>query len=472
MDGGRRNGQTPTVDRLSSLDAQFLHLEDEKTPLHIAGVTIYAGPAPSLEDVCGLILGKMHGIPRYRQRVRSVVLELGRPVWVDDPFFDIGYHVRHTALPQPADDAALERLTARLMSQRLDRDRPLWECWLVEGLSDGRWALVLKVHHCMVDGVAGVGLLEALLDLEPDPSVPTPQPWTPSPEPTPGEMVADAWMGLMADTVTRGAHLVTAATRPAEAVAQLRRTAQGAAKFLGHLAPRDAPSLEGAVGPHRRWTHATVDLAEVKRIGRAAGGTVNDVILAAMTAGWRTYLQHRGDPVDGAVRTLVPVSVRHDDGIGVPDNRVSALLLELPTHIDDPRARFEAVRAEMAERKASYMSEAGEWVTSVADLVPPMLAGSASRLVLRVLHTTGQKSVNTVVTNVPGPQFPLYCLGRELLEFWPYVPVAHGAVVATAIMSYNGRLAIGVTGDYDRASDIDVLVAGVVAGIEELSTVG
>ena len=457
------------MDRLSSLDAEFLHLEDDQTHLHIAGATVFEGPAPTLEEVGDLILAKIHRIPRYRQRVRAVAFELGRPVWVEDPQFDIANHLHRTALPAPGDDAALDELMSQLMSRRLDRDLPLWDAWLVEGLDQGRWAMVFKVHHCMVDGVAGVGLLEALLDIVPDPVVPEPEPWVPEPEPSAGELVADAWIGLVADTVTRGARVVAAATRPSEAVEQMARTMQGAARFLSHLGPRTAPSLEGSIGPDRVWTHVTIDLAEVKRIGRAAGGTVNDVVLAAVTSGWRTYLTHRGDPVESAIRTLVPVSVRHDDGVGVPDNRVSALLVELPTHLGDPTARLDAVKAEMADRKASHMSEAGEWITNVADLVPPMLAGSASRLAMRMLHAVPQRSVNTVVTNVPGPQFPLYCLGRELVEPRPYVPIAHGAAVATAILSYNGKLVVGITGDRERAPDISVLAEGVAAGVHELS---
>ena len=457
------------MDRLSTLDAEFLHLEDEQTHLHIAGLAVFQGPMPSVEEVSAQILGKLHLIPRYRQRVREVPLELGRPVWVDDPYFSIEYHVRHSALPAPGDDAALDRLMSRLMSQRLDRNRPLWETWLVEGLADDRWALIFKVHHCMVDGVAGVGLLEALLDIEAVPTPPVPEPWEPAPEPSSAELVADAWMGLVADTAARGARALATATRPVDAAEQVWQTILGASRFFRHLGPRAAPSLEGAIGPHRRWTHVTLDLAEVKRIGKAAGGTVNDVVLAAMTAGWRTYLQHRGDPLDAAVRTLVPVSVRHGDGEGVPDNRVSALLVELPTHLSDPIERFDAVRAEMAERKASYMAEAGEWVTSVGDLVPPMLVGSASRLAMRALQALPQRSVNTITTNVPGPQFPLYCLGREMLEYRPFVPITHGAAVATAILSYNGKLDVGITGDYDRAPDIAVLAAGVAEGVAELS---
>jgi WS/DGAT/MGAT family acyltransferase len=459
------------MDRLSTLDAEFLHLEDERTHLHIAGIAVFEGPVPTLDEVTGLIKGKLHHIPRYRQRVRDLPLELGRPVWVDDPHFNIEYHVRHSALPSPGDDAALSRLMSRLMSQPLDRNRPLWEAYLVEGLPDGKWALIFKVHHCMVDGVAGVGLLTVLLDIAPDPEVPIPAPWWPTPEPTRAAMVVNAWLGLAGDAAGRGVRAAATVAHPREAAEQAWQTALGASRYIRHLGARVPTSLEGAVGPHRRWTHVTVDLAEVKRIGKAMGGTVNDVVLAAVTAGWRAYLEHREDPLDEAVRTLVPVSVRHGDGVGVPDNRVSAMLAELPTHLSDPKERFDAVREEMAELKASHMAEAGEWVTSVGDLMPPMIVGTASRLAMRALKNRAQRAVTTVTTNVPGPQFPLYCLGREMLEYRPYVPIAHGASVTTAILSYNGHLDFGITGDYDRAPDIEVLARGIAHGIEELGAI-
>lgn len=457
------------MDRLSTLDAEFLHLEDPRTHLHIAGIAVFEAPVPTIDELTALVVGKLHLIPRYRQRILSVPLELGRPVWADDPDFRIADHVRHTALPAPGDDAALDRLMSRLMSQPLDRARPLWEAWMVEGLAEGRWALIFKVHHCMVDGVAGVGLLTALLDVSPDAGALEPVPWRPEPEPSGPALVAGAWAGLVGDSVARGGRALRTLAAPRHAADALVSTVQGMAQYPRHLGNRAAPSLASAIGRHRRWTHVSADLAEVKRIGKAMDATVNDVILAAVTAGWRTYLEHRGDPVESAVRTLVPVSVRHGDGEGVTDNRVSALLVELPTHLADPKERFEAVRAEMVDRKASHMAEAGEWVTSVGDLVPPMLVGTASRLGVKALQRLPQRSVNTVTTNVPGPQLPLYCLGREMVEYRPFVPIAHGAAVATAILSYNGHLEFGITGDEDTAPDIDVLAAGIAEGLDELS---
>ena len=458
------------MDRLSTLDAEFLHLEDTNSHMHIAGICTFDGQAPSMAELEALLASKLHRIPRYRQRVRTVPLELGRPVWADDPHFNLSYHVRHTALPAPGGDEELCGLMGRLMSQPLDRERPLWETWLVEGLSGGRWALIFKVHHCMVDGISGVGLLEQLLDLTPEVELGEPEPWQPEAEPAGATKVLDAWRGALDDAGRWIARSATAVTDPRAAAHRVTDLAKGSWRFLSKLAYTPPSSIEGAVGPHRVWCHGEADLATVKRIGKAHGGTVNDVVLAAVTAGYRDLLVHRGDdPATTRVRTLVPVSVRRDDGDGIPDNRVSALLLELPVGITDPAERLAAVMESMAELKTSHMADAGEVVVDISNLAPPGVVGAVSRLGLRAQHLATQRSVNTVTTNVPGPQFPLYCLGREMLQYLPFVPISYGLRVGTAILSYNGELSFGVTGDWDSATDIGVLARGVVAGVDELA---
>jgi WS/DGAT/MGAT family acyltransferase len=457
------------VERLKTLDTEFLHVEDGIAHMHIAGACVFADPPPTYDEFFGLIAGKMHLIPQYRQRVRPVPVELGRPVWADDPHFDLHYHVRHTALPAPGDDAALRRLMGRLMSQPLDRERPLWEAWLVEGLEGGRWAGVFKVHHSMVDGIAGVALLTVLLDLFPDAQVLEPEPWTPEPEPDALEKVVDAWKGLAADAGGALAQVGRAVTDPADAARTARRTVRGIGRLLGSLGGTPPSSIDGAIGPHRAWAHASADLAAIKTIRRVFGGTVNDVVLAAVSGGYRDLLiAHGDDPDTAVVRSLVPVSTRREDGEGRVDNRVSAILATLPVEMADPVDRLMAVQAQMGEHKQSHMAEAGEVVTSVGDLVPPVLIGSVSRAVTRVLRELPQRSITTVTTNVPGPQFPLYCLGREMLEYRPYVPIFHGVRVATAILSYNGRVFFGVTGDYESTPDVDVLALGAAAAVNEL----
>jgi len=454
---------------MSALDAEFLHLEDGISHMHIGCVCVFADPPPSFDDIAGMIGAKLHLIPRYRQRVRSVPLELGRPVWVDDPHFTLAYHLRHTALPAPGDDAALCRLMGRIMSQPLDRGRPLWETWLVEGLEGSHWALVFKIHHCMVDGIAGVGLLRVLLDLESHTTVGEPEPWEPEAEPHGSAKVLDAWGDLAGNVIAAARWLPRGITHPADTIRSTVGTAQGLARFAGALGATPPLSIEGSIGPHRTWAHSSASLGDVRTIRSAFGGTINDVVLAVVSGGYRELLLSRGEDADGAhVRSMVPVSTRHDDGQGRPDNRVSILLYDLPVHVADPVERLEVVHEQMAALKASHMTEAGETVAGIANIVPPMVVGPLSRMTIRTLHRLPQRSINTVTTNVPGPQFPLYCLGHEMLEYRPFVPISYGVRVSTAILSYNGRLFFGITGDYATAPDVRVLASGASEGIGQL----
>ena len=457
------------MERLSALDAEFLHVEDGVGHMHIAGVCTFDDPPPGFDELLDLVASKLHRIPRYRQRVRSVPLDLGRPVWADDPHFDLGYHVRHTALPAPGDDETFRNLMGRLMSQQLDRERPLWEAWLVEGLAGGRWALVFKVHHCMVDGIAGVGLLAQLLDLDPEPVRVEPVPWAPEPEPAGALKVLDAWQGAAEDVARSVAQVPQLVTRPQVAVREALDTARGLARAAVSLRAAKPHSLGGEIGPHRVWAHAEASLADVKRVRRRFGGTVNDVVLAAVGGGFRELLISRDeDPADTVVRSLVPVSTRHEDQRGVTTNRVSMLLYELPVQVADPVERLELVIEQVADLKASHMAEAGDAVTRLGDLAPPMLMSTVSRLVVRAMHRLPQRSVTTVTTNVPGPQFPLYCLGRRMTAYWPYVPITHGVRIGTAILSYDGQLSFGVTGDRETAPDVDLLAHATTASITEL----
>jgi len=457
------------VERLSALDAEFLHLEDRVAHMHIAGVCVFEGPAPRADELAGLIGSKLHLIPRYRQRVAFVPFELGRPVWEDDPHFDLAAHLHTTALAPPGDDAALCRLMGELMSEPLDRDRPLWENWMVEGLTGGRWALVTKIHHCMVDGVAGVELLTVLLGTERDAPLPEPEPWAPSPGSSGAAKVLDAWWGLAGDVAGRARRVPGALRNPAGVLASARGTAEGLVRLGRELGGTPPLSIEGTIGPNRAWAHSSARLDDVRTIRERFGGTVNDVVLAAVAGGYRELLLARGEDADTAIlRTLVPMSTRHEDAHGVLDNRVAALLCELPVHVADPGERLRIVRDQMGELKASHMAEASEAVTSVGNLAPPFVLGVVTRLGMRLISRLPQRSLNTVTTNVPGPQFPLYCIGREMLEYYPYVPISHGVRVSTAILSYNGGLGFGVTGDFDTAPDVGVLAAAIAAGIHEL----
>lgn len=460
------------MERLSVLDSEFLHVEDGIAHMHIAGLSVFEPPAPSLDELTAMMASKLDRIPRYRQRVRTVPFELGRPVWADDPHFELGYHVRHTALPRPGDDVVLRRLMSRLMGQELDRQRPLWELWLVEGLQGDRWALISKVHHCMVDGVSGVDLLQTVLDAERDVELPDPPPWTPAPEPTGVGKVLDAWSGLASDAFGMVRQVPGAVRDPRRALEGLVGTGSGLLRFAQHLTNTTPTTLEGSIGPHREWTTATVPLDDARRIRKDLDVTLNDVVLGVLAGAYRELLLHRGEDPDATVlRTLVPVSVRAPDAHGVLDNRVSAILLELPVHLGDPRERVHVAHERMVDLKASHMSEAGEVVVRLGDLAPPMVVGPLMRVATRLLHQVPQRSVNTVTTNVPGPQVPLYCLGREMLTYHPFVPLSHGVRVGTAILSYNGQLAFGVTGDHDTAPDVDVLADAIPAGFEALAPV-
>ena len=451
------------------LDAEFLHVEDGIAHMHIAGVSVFEGPSPAFADLTAMMASKLHRIPRYRQRVRAVPFELGRPVWVDDPHFNLEYHVRHTALPAPGDDLALRSLMARLMGQELDRQRPLWELWLVEGLEGDRWALISKVHHCMVDGVSGVDLLSIVLDLDREVDLPEPVPWSPAPEPSGAAKVVDAWSGLGTDALGLVRQTPSAVRHPVDALRGLRDAGSGLLRLVEHLSTTTPTTLEGSISPHRAWAHSSVPIDVIREIRTHVDATLNDVVLGVLAGAYRDLLEHRGEDADSTVlRSLVPVSVRAPDAHGVLDNRVSAILLELPVHLADPVARVRLVHEEMERLKASHMSDAGELVVRLGDLAPPMVVGPLMRAAVRLLAQAPQRSVNTVTTNVPGPQLPLYCLGREMLAYYPYVPLSHGVRVGTAILSYNGELAFGITGDYDAAPDVDVLAAAVPVGFEEL----
>jgi WS/DGAT/MGAT family acyltransferase len=453
------------MQRMSPLDASFLHIEDHVSHMHIGSAAIFEGPAPAHEEIVEAIRSKLPLVPRYRQKVRFVPLSLGRPVWVDDPHFVLDYHVRHTAMPQPGGDAQLRNLVGRVMSQQLDRTKPLWELWIAEGLDDGRWVMISKTHHCMVDGISSSDLLSVLMDETREGSPAAADPWKPEPEPNPAQLVADAIAGRAASPY-EGVRTVASALRgPRRLARNLVQGARDVAQTRRVLRPAAELSLNGPIGPHRRWDWARCRLGDVKTIRGALGGTVNDVVLAAITAGFRDLLLARGQDVEGrSVRTLVPVSVRTGSQRGSYDNKVSAMFAELPVAIADPLERLDAVHAQMEDLKRSRQAVGAEVLTSMAGFAPAMLFAVGARVATRM----PQRNVNTVTTNVPGPQHPLYLAGRRLLEVFPFVPLASSVRIGVAIYSYDGGLGFGVTGDYDTAPDIDVLAGGIERGMGEL----
>ena len=452
------------------MDASFLHVEDDVSHMHIASVAIFEGPPPPFDQVVGMLRGKLPLVPRYRQVVKFVPLDLGRPVWVDDPHFNIEYHVRHTALPAPGGEAELRKLVGRVMAQQLDRNKPLWEVWVVQGLEDGHWAMMSKTHHCMVDGVSGTDLLTLTLDVLPEGSEPVPDDWIPEKQPSQATLVTQA-LGERMRSPYEFVRGVRSATRvPRQSLAALTDIAKGLGAMAGLVAPTPASSLNGPIGPHRHWDWAETTVDDVKQVRKGTGASFNDVVLAAITKGFRDLLQSRGESVDRVVRTLVPVSVRPRDasgkaiGDGTFENRVSAMFAELPVSIEDPLERLASVAKQMAGLKDSKQALAGEALTSLSGFAPPMLLALGTRIAAR----TQQRNINTVTTNVPGPQMPLYAAGRKMLKAYPYVPLAGSVRIGVAIFSYNGQVNFGVTGDYDTAPDIGVLCRGIEDGMAEL----
>jgi diacylglycerol O-acyltransferase / wax synthase len=453
------------VDVMSVQDAAFLHIENGNNPMHIGSVAVLEGPPPAYGDLVRLIAAKLPLVPRYRQKVRFAPGGIGRPVWVDDPHFQILYHIRHTAVPPPGGRDELRNLAGRVFAQTLDRSKPLWELWMVEGLQDGRWAVISKVHHCMVDGVSATDLLTVMFDATDAPEL-TPQmpEWTPDSEPGTLTVAAHAMVRTVADPfgrwrdVSGGLRLIAGPrTRLAEGAVLLRS--------LAEWGKRSATSLNGPIGPHRRWSWAEAGLDGVKTVRDGLGGTVNDVVLAAITAGFRSLLIHRGEDVSNrVVRTLVPVSVRADSERGMYNNRVSGIFPGLPVSIADPRDRLNAISAQLSMLKGSKQAVAGDALVKLAGFAPPMLLSLGSRLAAR----TPQRALQTVTTNVPGPQYPLYVVGRRMVYSYPYVPIMGSVRISIAIFSYCGRLFFGITGDYDSVTDIDVLRDGIEEGMREL----
>jgi WS/DGAT/MGAT family acyltransferase len=451
------------MDWMSPIDASFLHLEGPVNPMHIGGVSIFEGPPPPFERLEEMVAGKLGLVPRYRQKVRFIPLGLGRPVWVDDPHFNLSYHLRHSALPPPGSNAQLRRTAARIFAQRLDRSKPLWEIWMLEGLAESRWALLSKVHHCMVDGVSATDLMAVMFGRDdPDAKVDT---WLPSPEPSGSELVLRT---ITHRTLNPSEQLRTlrAATRaPRASIAQARDLLRGMTSAARVVRPVGRSSLTGPIGPHRTWSWGHVRLSDVKSVRATLGGTVNDVVLTIVSGGLRDLLETRGESLaNRTIRTLVPVSVRRPGERGAYNNRVSAMLAELPVGVADPTARLDSVRAQMDGLKQSKQAVAGDVLTSLSGFAPPMLLALGARLGAR----SSSFGLETGITNVPGPQQPLHTLGRRLLESFPYVPLIGQARISIAIFSYDGGLYLGATGDYDSSSDIDILTAGAERSMAEL----
>ena len=465
------------LDRLSAIDAGFLTQEKPNTHMHIGGLALFEGEPPALDAFLAHIDSRLHLVPRYRQKLATPPLETGRPLWIDDPNFNLAYHVRNTALPpeRSGDEAsgrgrgeedALLNLCARIFSQRLDRSKPLWELWLVEGLASGGVALVSKTHHAVVDGVSGVDLSTVLFDLTREGPAETNggEPWVPSPEPSSAELAAHGLTGALRVAADVATGALGAVSHPGETLERAREVATGIGEvaWTALNAPPDTP-FNVPPGPHRRIQIVRAGLDEFKLVKDTFGATVNDVLLAVVTGALSYFLQSRGRRTDGLeLRAAIPVSVRSEEQKGALGNQLTQLMAPLPVFLDDPLARLRYVAQAMDGLKESRQLLAASAIASLQGFAPPTLHAQASRL-----NFSG-RFFNLLVTNVPGPQFPLYVLGRKLSEIFPIPFLAGDRALAIAIMSYDGKVGFGLLGDYDAMPDLDVVAEGIEASLAQL----
>ena len=454
------------LDRLTPIDASFLHQESPTSHMHVGGLTVCEGPPPSMDDFLEQVRQRLHLVPRYRQKLAHTALDSGRPVWVDDPAFNLEYHVRHTALPAPGDDNQLRLLTGRIFSQQLDRSKPLWETWLIEGLEGNRFALISKTHHSLIDGIAGVDLATVLFDLTPVPQQVehSGRAWQPRREPGTIDLVAAGVRGALRAGLQIAGGAVDAMAHPDRALAGAREAAEGLGEIVwAGLNPAPETPLNVEIGPHRRFLGVPSRLEDFKTVKDALGGTVNDVVLSVVTGALRSWLISRGVRTEGLeLRALVPVSIRAEHERNTLGNRIAAMRGPLPVYIADPLQRLRFVSHAMDGLKSSKQAVGAEVLAGVQNFAPPTVLAQASRL------NFSTRLFNLIVTNVPGPQFPLYVLGREMQEVYPVAFLPKNHALAIAIMSYNGAMNFGLLGDYDALPDIDLIGERISAELAEL----
>ncbi|MDX6654522.1 MAG: diacylglycerol O-acyltransferase / wax synthase, partial [Solirubrobacterales bacterium] len=448
-----------------AVDASFLSNESTSSHMHVGAILIFEGPPPRYVDLVEHVRGRLHLVPRFRQKLVVPPLEAGRPLWADDVNFNLSYHIRHTALPEPGGEAQLKRLAGRVFSQQLDRSKPLWELWLVQGLERDRFAILTKTHHAMVDGISGVDIGTVLFDLEP---VPEPaaieDEWVPQKSPTTTELVGRGIGDVIGVPIRAAEKAIDAIRHPESAARKAVEGLEAVSAVLSQFAdPAPDVPLNQPIGPHRRYVWVRSELATFKRIKDGLGGTVNDVVLAVVTGSIRNWLHARGVRTEGLeLRALVPVSIRAEDEQGNLGNRITLMRGPLPVYIEDPVRRLHTISEEMAGLKESKQALGAEMISRFNDFAPPTLLAQASRI------NFSTRLFNLLVTNVPGPQVPLYVLGRELEEVFPVAFLPQNHALAVAIMSYHGKIGFGLLADYDSMEDIELLGAGITDSLAEL----
>jgi diacylglycerol O-acyltransferase / wax synthase len=456
------------MDRLTAIDASFLTNESSSSHMHVGAVLIFEGPPPTYEDFLEHVSSRLALVPRYRHKLSFPPLRSGRPIWIDDPNFNLEYHVRHTALPKPGGEEQLRRLVSRLFSQQLDRSKPLWELWLVQGLERKRFALINKTHHALVDGVSGIDITTVLFDVKPVPEPAHPaEDWTPGLEPSGIELLAKGARDLAAAPLGLARRVTNAVRHPEPAARNAAHALEGVGEFAWAFAnPAPEVPLNVEVGPHRRYVWVRSDLETFKRIKNALGGTVNDVVLTVVAGALRSWLQKRGVTTEGLeLRAQVPVSIRAEDERGRLGNRLAAMRAPIPVYVADPVRRLAIVREAMDGLKASKQALGAEVISRFNDFAPPTLLAQSARI------NFSTRLFNLIVTNVPGPQMPLYVLGRELEEFFPVAFLPPHQALAIAIVSYNGEVTFGLLADYDSMEDVGQIAEGISAAIAELDVI-
>ena len=454
------------MDRLSALDVSFLTNESSASHMHVGGICIFEGPPPGYEDLLEHVRSRLHLVPRFRQKLAYPPLPTGRPFWVDDSAFNLEYHVRHSALPSPGSEEQLRKMAARIFSQQLDRTKPLWELWLVQGLTRNRFAFLTKTHHCLVDGVSGVDIATVLFDVKP---VPEPaeddHEWTPAPEPSAAQLMAKDVEGLVRAPVRAVRRVERAVEHPRHTLQEVSESVEALGEVGWNFAnPAPSVPLNVEIGSHRRFEWVRADLAQFKAIKNALGGTVNDVVLAVVSGALRRWLHTQGVRTEGLeLRAQVPVSIRAEDERGHLGNRIAAVRGPIPVYVEDPVKRLELCRQGMEGIKQSKQALGAEVISRFNDFAPPTLLAQAARV------NFSTRLFNLVVTNVPGPQIPLYVLGRELQDIFPVGFLPPNQALFIAIMSYNGGINFGLLADYDSINDVASIAEGIEASIAQLA---
>jgi WS/DGAT/MGAT family acyltransferase len=454
------------MDRLSALDVSFLTNESSSAHMHVGGICIFEGPPMSYEDLLDHVRSRLHLVPRFRQKLAYPPAPTGRPFWVDDPAFNLEYHVRHSALPSPGSEEQLRNMAARVFSQQLDRTKPLWELWMVQGLTRKRFAFVTKTHHALVDGVSGVDIATVLFDLKPVPEPAEPEhDWVPGPAPSGAALLAKDAEGLVKAPVRALRRIEQAIEHPRTTAGQVGEAAEALGQVGWNFAnPAPEVPLNVEIGSHRRFEWVRGDLAQFKRIKSVLGGTVNDVVLAVVSGALRRWLRDRGVRTEGMeLRAQVPVSIRAADEHGALGNKIAAVRGPVPVYAEDPVKRLELCRQGMEGIKQSKQALGAEVISRFNDFAPPTLLAQAARI------NFSTRLFNLVVTNVPGPQIPLYVLGRELEDIFPVGFLPPNQALFIAIMSYNGGINFGLLADYDIVDDVASIGTGIEEAIAELS---